>query len=288
MVVILTESGLIYRIPASSFRAQRRGGKGVKTNDDIVNSVIRTNTVDSLMIFTDKGNMYRLLVNDIPETNNTTKGVPITTLIKMQPNEKPTITYSIYRDTDAKFVLFITKNGLVKKTPLDEYTKTKKKTGISAITMREGDSLAGIGLIKDENLMLVTKNGMCIKFNSFDIAPTSRATQGVKGIDLKPEDEVVACLVVKDNTDSLGVFSTSGYGKRIAANEFVLQKRGGKGVICYKGELADAALLNNEDNILIVGLSKSICISAEDIPILGRTANGVILIKDKIQSVSKV
>ena len=290
VAVIMTESGLIKRVPVTAFKTQRRGGKGVKTNDDIVNSVIRTNTVDSLMVFTDKGNMYRLLVDKIPETNNTTKGVPITTLLSLTSNEKPAVIYSIYKDTDAKFVLFVTKNGVVKKTPIDEYIKTKKKTGISSISLREGDSLASIGLIKDEPIMLITKKGMCIKFSSLDIAPTSRSTQGVKGITLNDGDEVVAALVVRDENDSLGIFAVNGNSKRVAASEFITQKRGGKGVICYKGdsEVADAALLNDEDTILIVGLSKSICISAKDISTLGRNAAGVIAIKDRIQSVSKV
>ena len=290
VAVIMTESGLIKRVPVTAFKTQKRGGKGVKTNDDIVNSVIRTNTVDSLMVFTDKGNMYRLLVDKIPETNNTTKGVPITTLLSLAPNEKPAVIYSIYKDTDAKFVLFVTKNGVVKKTPIDEYIKTKKKTGISSISLREGDSLASIGLIKDEPIMLITKKGMCIKFSSLDIAPTSRSTQGVKGITLNDGDEVVAALVVRDENDSLGIFAVNGNSKRVAASEFITQKRGGKGVICYKGdsEVADAALLNDEDTILIIGLSKSICISAKDISTLGRNASGVIAIKDRIQSVSKV
>ena len=290
VVVIMSESGLIKRIPASSFRTQRRGGKGVKTNDDIVNAVIRTNTVDSLMIFSDKGNMYRLIVDSIPEGTNTTKGISINNLVQMLPDENPATIYSIYRDTDAKYVLFTTKNGLVKKTTLDEYTKTKKKTGIAAISLREGDSLASVSLIKDEPVIIITKNGMSIKFNSNEITPTSRATSGVKGINLNDGDEVITSLVVRDNTDNLGVFSTDGFTKKIAPNDLVLQKRGGKGVLCYKSndKVASAALLNDNDNVLIIGKSKSICISAKDIPLLGRTATGNIAIKDKIQSVSKV
>ena len=289
VVVIMTESGLIKRIPASAFKAQRRGGKGIKTNDDIVNSVIRTNTVDSLMVFTNKGNMYRLLVNNIPEGNNTSPGVSVKSLVQMNPNENPAIIYSIYRDTNAKFILFVTKNGLVKKTPLDEYIKTKKKTGIIALGLRENDEIASINLIKDEPIILITKNGMCIKFNSSEISPTSRSTYGVKGITLAENDEVVSGLAVRDITDSITVFAVDGMGKRISSDDLVTQKRGGKGVICYKGkDIADAALLNDNDNILIIGLSKSICISAKDISIQGRTAIGVTVIKDRIQSVSKV
>ena len=290
VVVIMSDSGLIKRIPASSFRTQRRGGKGVKTADDIVNAVIRTNTVDSLMIFSDKGNMYRLIVDSIPEGTNTTKGISIKNLIQMQPDENPTVIYSIYRDTDAKYVLFTTKNGLVKKTSLDEYTKTKKKTGIAAISLRDGDALASVSLIKDEPIILVTKNGMCIKFNSNEISSTSRATSGVKGINLNDGDEIVSTLVIRDNTDSLGIFSTSGFGKKISATDLVSQKRGGKGIICYKSndEIAAATLLSDEDQVLVIGNSKSICISAKEVPLLGRTATGNIILKDKIQSISKV
>ena len=293
VVVIMTESGLIKRIPASSFRTQRRGGKGVKTNDDIVNCVIRTNTVDNLMIFTNKGNMYRLLVDNIPEGNNTTKGVSIKTIIQMEPTETPTTIYSIYRDTDAKYVLFITKNGLVKKTALDEYLKTRKRTGVAAISLREGDSLANVCLIKDEPIMLITKTGMCIKFNSSDISPTSRATAGVKGIELKPDDIVVTGLPVRNQNDSLAIFTTGGYTKKLLLNEFVTQKRAGRGVMTYKptetsGDVSGAALISDEDSILIIGASKSICLSATDIPIYGRQAAGNIAIKDKIQSISKV
>lgn len=290
VVVIMTESGLIKRVPASSFRTQRRGGKGVKTADDVVNAVIRTNTVDSLMIFSDKGNMYRLLVDSIPEGTNTTKGISVKNLIQMQPNENPTVIYSIYRDTDAKYVLFTTKNGLVKKTSLDEYTKTRKKTGIAAITLRENDSIASVSLIKDEPIIMITKRGMCIKFNSSEITPTARATSGVKGINLNENDEVITTLVVRDNSDMLGIFSTGGFGKKIAASDLVLQHRGGKGVICYKGDdaVAAGALLSDTDNILIIGLSNSICIPSSDLPILSRPAAGNIVIKDRIQSVSKV
>ena len=290
VVVIMTESGLIKRVPASSFRTQRRGGKGVKTADDVVNAVIRTNTVDSLMIFSNKGNMYRLLVDSIPEGTNATKGISVKNLVQMQPNENPTVIYSIYRDTDAKYVLFTTKNGLVKKTSLDEYTKTRKRTGIAAIALRDGDSIASVSLIKDEPIIMLTKNGMCIKFNSSEITPTSRATSGVKGINLNENDEVITTLVVRDNTDTLGIFSTGGFGKRIAANDLVLQHRGGKGVICYKGDdtVASGALLSDEDNVLVIGISNSICIPAKDLPILSRPAAGNIVIKDRIQSVSKV
>ena len=293
-VVIMTEGGLIKRIPATSFRTQRRNGKGVKTQDDITHAVIRTNTIDSLMIFTNKGKMYRLLVNDIPVGTNATKGQLIKSLVSMDADEEPTIIYSIYRDTDAQYVLFVTKNGLVKKTSLDEYVKTKKKTGIAAINIKDGDELASVSLVKDEDLILITASGMGIRFNSKEIGATSRTTSGVKGITLKPEDSVIAALPVRDTKDKLALFSHSGLAKKIKLEELPKQKRSGKGLICYKtsdatGDMIAATLVSDEDNVLVLGNKKSICISAKDIPELGRASQGNQVIKDSIiNSVSKV
>jgi DNA gyrase subunit A len=290
----MTEGGLIKRVPTSSFRTQRRKGKGVKTQDDITSTVIRTNTIDSLMIFTDQGKMYRLLVDNIPVGTNTTQGTPVRSLVEMDNDEKPVIIYSIYRDTDAKFVLFVTKNGLVKKTALEEYIKTKKRTGMPAINLREGDELASVFLIKDESVILATANGLMIKFNSSQITSTSRNTSGVKGINLGEEDYVVAGLPVRNNTDDLAVFISNGYAKRIASKDLISQNRGGKGVVCYKdgsnnNKVADIALVCDEDRILISGDKSSICISAEELPQLSRTSLGNMVIKNnKIISVTKV
>lgn len=293
-VVVLTESGLVKRVPTASFRNQKRNGKGVKTQDDITQAVIRTNTVDSLMIFTDKGKMYRLLVNDVPVGTNTTQGQSIKSLVAMDTDEHPSVIYSIYKDTDAQYVLFTTKNGLVKKTALDEYVKTKKRTGIAAISLKEDDELVSVNLIKDEPIIIVTFGGMMIKFNSNEIGATSRVTAGVKGIGLKPNDTVVATLVVRNNTDALAIFSEKGLGKKIDMSEVTLQKRAGKGLACYRvgdtgGDVAAAALVADEDNILICGDKSSLCISATEIPALGRVSLGNQLIKgNKVLSVSKV
>ena len=293
-VVIMTEGGLIKRIPSASFRTQKRNGKGVKTQDDITNSVIRTNTIDSLMIFSNKGRMYRLLVNDIPVGTNSTNGQSVKSLVAMETDEEPAVMYSIYRDTDAQFVLFVTKNGLVKKTTLDEYVKTKKKTGIAAITIKEGDELAAVSLIKDEPLVLVTAHGMSIKFDSKEIAPTSRTTSGVKGITLNKDDSIIAALPVRNSNDHLAIFASSGLCKKFELSELPLQKRAGKGLLCYKptditGNVVSAVLVDDTDNILVLGDKSSICISAQEIPLLGRTSIGNQVIKNnKINSVSKV
>ena len=293
-VVIMNESGLIKRIPTSSFKVQKRNGKGVKTQDDVVNAIIKTNTVDSLMIFTNKGKMYRLLVNDIPVSTNTSKGISINTLVEMESDETPSTIYSIYRDTEAKYVLFVTKNGIVKKTALEEYIKTKKKNGIAAITLKEGDELAAVSLVKDENLILITEMGMGIKFNSMEIAATSRATMGVKGISLMDNDRVISALAERDSNDELAVFSVNGLGKKIKLSDLPIQKRAGKGLMCYKptestGNLAAAVLVSDEDNVLVIGNKKSICISATEIPELGRPSIGNQIIKEEnIVAVNKI
>ena len=293
-VVVMSEDGLIKRIPSASFRTQKRNGKGVKSAGDITSAVIRTNTIDSLMVFTDCGKMYRILVNDIPVGTNVSVGQSIKSLIAMDTFENPTLIYSIYRDTDAKYVLFVTKNGIVKKTALEEYVGTKKKTGIAAINLKEGDSLASVSLVKEEDLILLTHDGMGIKFSSMDVSASGRATSGVKGITLKPDDYVVAALPVRHTEDQIAIISETGLGKKIKMDELVTQKRAGKGLIVYKpteasGGVASGALVSDEDSVLVVGNTNSICISAKDIPSLSRGSLGNQLIKGtKVTSVSKV
>lgn len=293
-VVIMTESGLIKRVPSSSFRVQKRNGAGVKTQDGITSAIIRTNTIDSLMVFTDKGRMYRILVDNIPSGTNASKGVPIKSLIEMESFENPTLIYSIYYDTDAKYIMFVTKNGTVKKTALEEYTKTKKKSGVAAINLREGDEIASVSLIKDEQVILLTEKGMGIKFKTSEVSPSGRATMGVKGIALGEGDKVVTALPIRSNEDQLAIFSENGLGKRIKIDEFVTQSRGGKGIICYKptsstGNVVAGTLVADSDNLLVSGSTKSICIGANDISTVGRASIGVQIIKEgHITSVSKI
>lgn len=293
-VVVMTEGGTIKRIPVASFRIQKRNGKGVKSQEDITHCVIRTNTIDNLMLFTDKGVMYKLLVNDIPVGTNASAGTPISALVKMGVGEQVITIYSIYRDTEAKYVLFATKKGLIKKVPLEDYTGMRKKTGVSATTLHEGDSLANVSLIKEEQLIILTKNGYAIRFDSKDISPSSRIAMGVKSINLGENDEVVCVLAIRDTTDYLSVFTRNGYGKRVDLKEIPLQKRAGKGVYIYKpteetGEIIDGSLVNDTDNLFICGDKKNICISAKDIVCAGRTAIGASTIKnEKIKKITKI
>lgn len=291
-VVIMTESGLIKRVPSTSFRTQRRNGKGIKTKDDIVSMVIRTNTIDSLMIFTDKGKMYRLLVDNIPIGTNVTKGTPIKSLVQMEANEEPVVIYSIYRDTDAKYVGFVTKNGIFKKTELEEYVKTVRKTGIQAIKIKEGDELVSVFLLKDEDIFIISQKGQGLRLKTDSIAASSKNTVGLKGMSLKEEDHVCAAAPIRDTKDDLAVFSKSGAAKRIPLDLVTIQNRNGKGLKYAKKdeEIASIALLNDTDNVLVCGDKGSICISAKDITqVSARSSSGVYVIKDSnILSTSKV
>lgn len=293
-VVIMTEAGTIKRIPASMFKPQKKGGIGTKTQEEITSAVIRTNTVDRLMIFTDKGNMYRLLVNDIPSGTNVSKGTPIKSLTAMEVDEKPSVIYSIYRDTDAQYVLFVTKKGLVKKTKLDEYTSIRKKAGIAAIKLRPDDELADVTLVKNESIIITTNDGMAIKFDTEDITASGRLTSGVKGIGLRGNDFVVSATPIRNKEDDLAIFTSTGYAKRVKQKDINPQHRGGVGVRVFKtdvakGSVATTQLLVDEDFVLIIGNKSSICISAKDIPVSSRIATGNIVFRGgKLVDASKV
>jgi DNA gyrase subunit A len=293
-VVILTQTGDIKRVAASAFKVQKRNGKGVKTEDEAVLDVISTNTIDTLMIFTNKGKMYRLLVDNVPVGTNASKGVRIGTLINMETDEKVIAITSLYCKTNAEYVVFITKKGLFKKSALTEYTSIKRNTGIAAINLKEDDSIANVTFVKDEEFIIVTKKGMSIRFTSSDITPIGRVTAGVKSIKLDEDDEVLVGLPIHNPNDSLAVFAAGGYGKKTPLDEFPLQGRAGKGVLVYKpsaitGELVGAAMVSDDDNILIIGKPNSICISAKDVPSLNRISLGNAMVKgSQIKSIVKI
>ena len=207
VVVICTQSGDVKRVPKTSFKTQKRNGKGIKTQDDVILSSISTNTIDTLLIFTSEGRMFRLLVDNVPEGTNASKGANLATLLKFNPNEKVMYVTSQFRETDAKYVVFFTKQGLIKKTKLEEFKGTKKTTGIQAIKFKDGDSLANVTLLNDEDVIVITKNGMSIKFGTKDIAPIGRIAAGVKAIKLKEGDEVLVGLPISRRHDNdLGIF----------------------------------------------------------------------------------
>lgn len=288
VVVVTTESGLIKKIPVANFKTQRRGGRGIKSNDDVVMSAIKTNTVDYMMLFSDKGKMYRIVVDNIPDGTSATKGVPINSLIQLEPNEKIIAVTSLHRQKLPQFVLFFTKQGMIKKSFLSEYLGAKRNAGIAALKLKEDDSVASVIFQDLEDIIVITKNGMNIRFATKDIGAVGRNTMGVKAINLNEGDEILTALPVHKDTDSVAVFSVDGMSKKVELKEFTVQARGGKGTILYKGTLAGAAMVSDEDNILINGSKSSICISAKDISTQSKAGAGVIAIKNsKINSIAK-
>ena len=223
-VVVMTQTGDIKRIPKTSFRIQKRGGRGMKLSDVIMDT-ISTNTIDNLMLFSNKGKMYRLLVDNIPTGTNSAKGVNVNTLIKLDNDEFIVKITSLARKNDASNVVFIMKNGLVKKTKMEEYKSIKKSTGTQAIKIAEGNSIVDVLFMDNEQLMLITKKGMSIRFETDSINSVGRVAMGVKGINLADGDEIVAGLILKEN-NNIGIITTKGMGKQVKLNEFTIQGRG--------------------------------------------------------------
>jgi DNA gyrase subunit A len=244
------------------------------------------------MIFTNKGNMYRLIVDDIPEGTNTSKGMPVKALVSMEPGENPTVIYSIYRDTDAKFVIFVTKQGYVKRTSLDEYVGVKKKTGIKALNLHDGDSIAAVFLANAEQILILSKDGYAIRCKGTEFPSSGRVSMGYKGINLKDSDEVITALPIRNETDDVAIFSNSGMGRRIALSSFAPQARNGRGTIYAKNaDAAAACLVTDGDLILVCGDKTSLCIKAEEMTKTeSKDTQGTIVIKGntKITGVSKV
>lgn len=294
VVVVATQSGLIKKVPIASFKVQKKGGKGVKSGDDIILDVIKTNTVDTMMFFSNKGKMYRTVVDNIPSGTNVTKGTMISDLIKLDKDEKVIAVSSLHRKSTPQYIIFITKNGMIKKSYLEEYTKTNRNTGIAALNVKDGDEVVDIIFQDEEDMILVTQNGMSIKFATKDVAPIGRVAMGVKGIKLAEGDEVVAALPIHKVTDQIAIFTDGGLGKKVDINELPTQARGGKGTIIYKpteqtGNVVGSEMVSDEDLILLSGNKTSICFSAKDVPSLGKTGVGNIMIKNsRVLSVTKI
>lgn len=209
----------------------------------------------------------------------------------MEHGEHAQVIYSLYRNTNSEYVCFITKQGYMKKTELSEYIKTRKKTGLSAITLREGDQLANVVLLKDEDVIVVTKKGYALRLSTTDWAASSRLTVGNIAINLKEDDEVVCVLPIHNDTDDLGLFFDGGYGKRVRLNEIPKQNRRTRGIMVSKGEndIVAATLIQDGDQVLIFGDKNSILLEATEIPLMGRAAQGNLMIQNKqIKSVSKI
>lgn len=279
-VIVITEAGNIKRIPATSYRTQKRNGKGIKNQDEVIQNVIKTNTIDNLMVFSSFGKVYRLAVNDVPVGTNATRGTSIETLVAMDVGEKFVTLTSVERTApDGQYVWFITKNGVIKKTGLSEYTGMKRKTGVIATVLREGDSLVKVFVAPDSQLIVFTKNGMGLRFDGKSISASSRTSIGVKAINMNEDDFVVDVVYLSGEKDIM-IFAKNGTAKRVPLSEFVLQNRAGKGLICHKsGDVVAACPVNDDHMILVVGDVTSICIAASDVSISSRTSQGVMVIK---------
>lgn len=279
-VVVITEAGNIKRIPAASYRTQKRNGKGIKNQDEVVHEVIKTNTIDNLMVFSSFGKVYKLAVNDIPVGTNATRGTSIETLVSMGVGEKFVTVASVARSAEqSHFVWFVTQNGIIKKTSLSEYTGMKRKTGVIATTLKEGDALAKVFIAPDSQIMIFTKNGMALRFDGKNVSISSRTAIGVKAINLNDGD-IVADALYLSGEKSIMIFAENGMAKRVPVTDFVIQNRAGKGLICHKAGNVVAACPVNEDNmILVVGDTSTICVSAADVTEGSRSAQGVMAIK---------
>ena len=293
VVVVATQDGSIKKIPAKSFRVQSRNGKGIKNQEDIVMDVIKTNTIDNLMIFTSLGKMYRLVVDQIPTGTNSSRGVSAHTLVKMEAHEKVIAISSIKRDTSAEYVVFISQLGMIKKTRIDEYTKAKR-SGIAAVGLREDDRIADIVFTNEEDMILVSKMGMSIRFKTNSITPVGRTAIGVRAMKLSEDDIVVSALPITTLDSSLAIFTSNGLAKKTNIKEYPTQGRDGRGTITYKptqstGTIVGAVLLQDKDNVLLTGDQTSICISAKDIPSLGKASIGNMMMKENtVMSITKI
>lgn len=284
VVVMVTQSGEIKRIPKKSFRAQRRNGKGIKSINDIILTSISTNTIDNVLIFTNSGKMYKILVDNIPVGTNVSKGESIYNLINIPTEEKIIAATSINRDIDKKYAVFITKQGLFKKTLLEEYKNIKKATGIQAIKLKDNDSIAKVFFMNEENFMIFTKDGIAIKFDTKDIKPIGRVTSGVKAIKLNDNDYVISGFPITNEKANIAIIGINGYGKKCSLEDFNCQGKGGKGVKT-NFTIAGAELIEEGNEILLIGSPNSICISEKELPLQGRSNLGVKIAKNNINNI---
>ncbi|SDB61230.1 DNA gyrase subunit A [Butyrivibrio sp. INlla16] len=286
-VIAMTNVGYIKRMSIDNFRAQNRGGKGIKgistIENDYVEDLLMTTTHNYIMFFTNKGRAYRLKAYQIPEASRTSRGTAIVNLLQLSPEEKITATIPIKEYTEEKNLFMVTKKGTVKKTPIMEFANVRKN-GLTAINLDDDDELIEVKTTKsDSEIFLITRNGMCIRFKETDVRPTGRTSMGVRGIMLGDQDEVVG-MQLNSQGDSLLIVSEKGFGKRTELSEFHIQLRGGKGVKCYKitektGNVIGVKAVKDEHEIMMITDSGILIqLRMEEITIHGRVTSGVKMI----------
>ena len=286
VMITLTHLGYIKRITADTYRTQKRGGKGimglVTRENDFVKNLISTSTHDYLMFFTNTGKAHRIKAYEIPEAQRAAKGTPAVNFLNLMQRERITAVIPIKDFTQDKYLIAVTKNGIIKKMHISEFD-TNRKAGLIAIKLKDGDDLIGIKeTTGTSNVIIVTKRGKCICFSEEDVRPMGRAAGGVRAITLDKNDEVVAMELAEKNEELL-VVTKNGYGKRTAVKEYKIQARGGKGLLTYDktkfsktGELIGAMVVNDNDDVLLINSDAIIIrINAGEVSRLGRTTQGV-------------
>ena len=300
-VITMTHLGYIKRMTVDNFRSQGRGGKGIKgmqtLEEDYIEDLLMTTTHHYVMFFTNTGRVYRLKAYEIPEAGRTARGTAIINLLQLQPGERISAVIPTREIREDQYLIMATKKGLVKKTPVKDYANVRK-VGLAAIALREDDELIEVKITsKKKDILLVTRDGMCIRFRESDVRSTGRVSMGVRGINLVDDDEVVAMQLTSQGYYLLTV-SEKGMGKRTSISEFPTYGRGGKGVKCYKitektGNVVGAKAVNDENEILMITTEGIVIrISCSDISILGRITSGVKLMNleegVKVASFTKV
>ncbi|MCI8825058.1 MAG: DNA gyrase subunit A [Lachnospiraceae bacterium] len=290
-VIAMTKLGYIKRMTVDNFKSQNRGGKGIKgmqtINDDYIVELMMTTTHHNLMFITNTGRAYKIKAYEIPDASRTSRGIAIVNLIQMEAGEKVTAMFPVSEFNENSFLLMVTKNGIAKKTPLIEYANIRKK-GLQAISLRDDDELIEVKKTQNNDIaMLITKYGQCIKFKVSDVRRTGRNSIGVRGINLAERDEVVA-MQLESQGKALLFVTENGMGKRTLTSEFTLQRRGGKGLKCYKinektGNIVGVKAVNEDNEIMLI-TTEGIIIQMQvgGISILSRITSGV-----KLMDISK-
>ncbi len=297
VVVTLTHFGYVKRMPVDTYKAQRRGGKGIMgmttREEDFVENLFVTSTHNHVLFFTNKGKMYRLKAYEIPEAGRQAKGTAIVNLLQLDPEEKVTATICVREFEEDKYLFFATKKGIVKKTDFMAYN-TARKSGLAAIVLDEDDELINVALTDGkQDVLLATHNGMCIRFNETDARPLGRVSHGVRGIRLASDsDYVVGMGIVTEDADLL-VVTEKGYGKKTALSEYKTQNRGGQGVNTYRlseatGYIAGIRMVTESDDIMLITSDGTIIrMKTREISRIGRLTKGVRLMRlDDVSVVS--
>ena len=289
-VVALTHFGYVKRMPIDTYKSQKRGGKGITgiatREEDFVKEIFTCSTHDTILFFSNKGKVYRLRGYEIPEAGRTAKGTAIVNLLMLDGGEKISAVIPIANFAEGKYLLMATKKGIIKKTALNEYMSVRK-SGLIGITLKEDDELIDVRLTDGEdNVVLVTRKGMCITFDEKDVRPMGRVSQGVIGIRLDDEDYVIGMeSIIQGSKATLLAITENGFGKRTELDEYRVQTRGGKGVITYKvtpktGDLVGIRIAtDDEDVMLITDTGTIIRLKVSDISVLGRSTQGVTLMR---------